>query len=179
MERGPQMVVGLLGILKAGGAYVPLDPGYPEERLEYMLADSEPVVVLTDASVSRRWGELLEAVSAPVVNVQTQAWRWAHERGEALASDVQVQPHHLAYVIYTSGSTGQPKGVMVEHRSIVNRLQWMQQRVRLASTGEGAAEDAGELRRVGVGVVLAAAAGCDAGAGARGRTSGPGGIWES
>ena len=53
VERGFEMIVGLLGILKAGGAYVPLDPGYPVERLQYMLEDSAPVVVLTQGASSR------------------------------------------------------------------------------------------------------------------------------
>ena len=55
------MVVGLLGILKAGGAYVPLDPGYPEERLRYMLSDSEPLAVLTHGRVSGEVRGLLRA----------------------------------------------------------------------------------------------------------------------
>ncbi|WP_166212928.1 non-ribosomal peptide synthetase, partial [Cognatiluteimonas telluris] len=119
VERGIDMVAGVLGILKAGGAYVPLDPAYPVERLAYMLADSEPVALLTRSS--------LKAIPAdqggagrPVVMLDDE---------ETFAGQPQSNPDpraqgltsaNLAYVIYTSGSTGQPKGVMVEHRSVVN-----------------------------------------------------------
>src|ERR1051325_10613280 len=99
------MVVGLLGILKAGGAYVPLDPGYPSERLQYMLSDAAPRVLLTQAGLRER----LPASEADVIALDEQ---W-----DEIA-------HHLAYVIYTSGSTGQPKGVMVEHAGLLNYLHW-------------------------------------------------------
>ncbi|MCF5434524.1 amino acid adenylation domain-containing protein, partial [Pseudomonas syringae] len=125
VERSVEMVVGLLGILKAGGAYVPLDPGYPPERLHYMLEDSAPVAVL----VQRTTRDLLGALTMPVLDLQgvNRAAEARHDR--VLPT---VTPQHLAYVIYTSGSTGQPKGVMIEHRAIVNRLLWAQDQYRLS-----------------------------------------------
>jgi amino acid adenylation domain-containing protein len=120
VERSVEMVVGLLAILKAGGAYVPLDPAYPKERLEYMLGDSAPVAVLAQAHTRVLLGEL----QVPVIDLEECQWH-----GHATDTPVvaQLTSAHLAYVIYTSGSTGMPKGVMIEHRSIVNRLLWMQQ----------------------------------------------------
>ena len=119
LERGPESVVAVLAVLKAGGAYVPLDPEYPEERLRYMLADSAPAVLLTQASLAERFAD----VAVPRIRVDSDAAQWA----DAPATDPArgaLTPDHLAYVIYTSGSTGRPKGVMNQHRALVNRLAW-------------------------------------------------------
>lgn len=128
MERSAHLVVALLGIMKAGGAYVPLDPSYPTERLNYMLNDSQPAVVLVNKDAREkllgRRGRLLfleeewEAISA--------------ESPEAVESTVGGE--NLVYVIYTSGSTGRPKGVMNVHRGLLNRLQWMQEAYPLTET---------------------------------------------
>jgi arthrofactin-type cyclic lipopeptide synthetase A len=117
VERGPELVIGLLGILKAGGAYVPLDPDYPLQRLNYMLQDSAPVALLVHAATR----DLLGEPGVPLIDLDLGAW--------------QDQPHdnpqvpglgaaNLAYMIYTSGSTGTPKGVMIEHRSACNMVHW-------------------------------------------------------
>ncbi|MBX8478174.1 amino acid adenylation domain-containing protein, partial [Pseudomonas cichorii] len=120
VERGIEMVVGLLAILKAGGGYVPLDPAYPAERIAYMLEDSAPAAVLAQSSTL----ELVSAAGVPVINLDQPDWQ------DKSVSNPQVEgltPAHLAYVIYTSGSTGLPKGVMIEHRNTVNFLTWAQQ----------------------------------------------------
>ncbi|MBV4511467.1 amino acid adenylation domain-containing protein [Pseudomonas sp. SWRI22] len=106
VERGPQMIIGLLGILKAGAGYVPIDPAYPQERIAYTLADSQPVAVLVQANTAQRAGALaridLDHLGPlPISN-----------------PGLHLSPANLAYVIYTSGSTGQPKGVMIEHRQV-------------------------------------------------------------
>ncbi|MGQ5876531.1 amino acid adenylation domain-containing protein [Serratia sp. IR-2025] len=118
-ERGLNMVTALFGILKAGGAYVPLDPAYPGERLQYILQDADPVLLLADAAGRAALGEpatpqlALEAALPETLSAENPAPR--------------AQASHLAYVIYTSGSTGKPKGAMNEHRGVVNRLVWMQE----------------------------------------------------
>jgi amino acid adenylation domain-containing protein len=117
VERSVEMVVGMLGILKAGGAYVPLDPAYPTERLRYMLADAQPRVVLTQARLKER----LSTEQAQVMTLDEDWERIAtHFADPISAQALGLHASHLAYVIYTSGSTGQPKGVMVEHRHVVN-----------------------------------------------------------
>jgi amino acid adenylation domain-containing protein/thioester reductase-like protein len=117
VDRGVQMVIGLLGILKAGGAYVPLDASYPADRLAYMLGDSMPVAVVTE----RRFRNMLPEGSAPIVELDGD---WStiakHEDANPVPSILGLSPERLAYVIYTSGSTGQPKGVMLEHRGLCN-----------------------------------------------------------
>nr|WP_294501133.1 non-ribosomal peptide synthetase [uncultured Rhodopila sp.] len=119
LERSPEMVVALLAVWKAGGAYVPLDPAYPPERLSFMLADSQTVLLLTEEKCSA----LFSTVPADKTIYLDAGWPLlARESAENLApiSD----PSDLAYVMYTSGSTGQPKGAMILQRGLVNYLWW-------------------------------------------------------
>ncbi|WP_031286052.1 non-ribosomal peptide synthetase, partial [Pseudomonas chlororaphis] len=125
VERGLEMVVGLLAILKAGGGYVPLDPAYPLERIAYMLEDSAPVVVLAQEATRGLLGEV------SVIDLDRPVWRDQPLSNPVIA---ELTPRHLVYVIYTSGSTGKPKGVMNEHRAVVNRLLWMQDQYGLNSS---------------------------------------------
>ncbi|MBZ5522272.1 MAG: amino acid adenylation domain-containing protein [Acidobacteriia bacterium] len=121
-ERSLEMMVGILAVLKAGGAYVPLDPAYPVERLEYMLGDSAPVVLLVHLSAALRiaLSAVLTTGSIPVVDLQADARAWADGPEVDLNPENSgLKPQHLAYVIYTSGSTGKPKGVMVKHSNVV------------------------------------------------------------
>ncbi|WNC02457.1 amino acid adenylation domain-containing protein [Streptomyces sp. CGMCC 4.7035] len=118
MERGPLLLVALLGVLKAGSAYVPVDPGYPAERVKLLLADSRAKVVLVDEQMPERLAGTESVVRSIRDILQAEA---SGEPVDSLATSKD-----LAYVIYTSGSTGRPKGVMVEHHSVVNRLAWMQ-----------------------------------------------------
>ncbi|WP_414624617.1 amino acid adenylation domain-containing protein [Calothrix sp. CCY 0018] len=114
VERSPLMVVGLLAIFKAGGAYVPLDPAYPSKRLAYMLSDSQVSVLLTQEKLA----SLLPVSAARAIYLDSN---W--QNIGALSKEnplTEVKPSNLAYVIYTSGSTGSPKGVMIEHCSLVN-----------------------------------------------------------
>ncbi|MBW4677593.1 MAG: amino acid adenylation domain-containing protein, partial [Desmonostoc geniculatum HA4340-LM1] len=118
VERSLSMVIGLLAILKAGGAYVPLDPSYPQERLSFILQDTQAPVLLTQAS-------LVEAIpqhQAAVICLDTDWHLLAQQRQENLFSELTTD--NLAYVIYTSGSTGKPKGVMIKHSSTVAMLDW-------------------------------------------------------
>jgi amino acid adenylation domain-containing protein len=117
VERGAEMVVGLLAILKAGGGYVPLDPAYPVERIAYMLQDSAPAAVLAQSSTQG----LLAGVAVPVINLDQNVWQDESVHNPEVAG---LTSAHLAYLIYTSGSTGLPKGVMIEHRNTVNFLTW-------------------------------------------------------
>jgi amino acid adenylation domain-containing protein len=124
LERGTDAIVGLLAALKAGGAYVPLDPSYPAARLRDMMADSAPVVLLTQASLRERIGSL----GVPAVALDADAGAWA-ECAQENPARAGLTPEHLAYVIYTSGSTGRAKGVMVRHGSVVNLFSALQARI--------------------------------------------------
>jgi amino acid adenylation domain-containing protein len=112
LERGADLVVGLLGVLKAGGAYLPLDPDYPQERLQFMLADAGAPVVVTQSHLAGR----LPGVRAEVLCLD--GVRDGLDAGSDENPPVAVAPDNLAYVIYTSGSTGRPKGVLVSHANV-------------------------------------------------------------
>src|SRR5439155_4618136 len=105
----------VLGILKAGGAYVPLDPVYPQERLAFMLEDTQAPVLVTQQRLIRQFPKHC----AQTVCLDAGWEAIAQEDEECVVSGTTAD--NLAYVIYTSGSTGRPKGVAVPHRA-VNRL---------------------------------------------------------
>ena len=116
LPRSVHLVVSILAVLKAGAAYLPLDPGYPADRIEFMLADAQPTLVLS-----------LSATALPGALVLDDAAIIDELAGlPATPVNVVPRPENPAYVIYTSGSTGRPKGVVVPHAGIVNRLLWMQ-----------------------------------------------------
>lgn len=119
LERSPELLIGLLGLLKAGGAYVPFDPTYPTERLAFMIEDTQTPLLLTQAKFLAG----LPAGPAQVICLDTAWDTIAQAPAENLVS--RLTPANLAYVIYTSGSTGRPKGVLVEQRSLVNYLTWV------------------------------------------------------
>ncbi len=114
MDRSINMIVAILGIIKSGGVYVPIDPSYPEFRINYMMADSGALLVLTDDANA----PLFNADPAlALVNLDT-----LELMGSAEQISLDIQAEDLAYVIYTSGSTGQPKGVLIEHGGLVNLM---------------------------------------------------------
>ncbi|QKZ05040.1 non-ribosomal peptide synthetase [Pseudomonas eucalypticola] len=115
LHRGPGRVVALLAVLKAGAAYVPIDPGYPAERIAYLVQDSAPRLVMTDAVTSAQVGTVRQ------VNLDRDAW---HAEADGNPRVPGIDDRDLAYVVYTSGSTGQPKGVMVEHGTLANLVHW-------------------------------------------------------
>ncbi|MFE3554062.1 amino acid adenylation domain-containing protein [Streptomyces sp. NPDC059193] len=119
VERGPLMVVGVLGILKAGATYVPLDPAYPAERLAFMVRDSGMGILLTERDLRDR----LPVSGAVEVELDGEP---ALDALPATAPRVELTGGNLAYVIYTSGSTGRPKGVMVTHANAANLLPWLE-----------------------------------------------------
>ncbi len=119
MDRSLEMVIGLWATLKAGGAYVPLNVDDPAERINGIVDDCEPKVLLTQAHIRDR----IETEATEVIVLP--------EGGDIDPTvddsdlDVVIGPNDLAYMIYTSGSTGKPKGVVVEHGAIHNRVVWM------------------------------------------------------
>jgi amino acid adenylation domain-containing protein len=124
LERGFEMMVGLLGILKAGAAYLPLDPEQPPERLKRMIDDAQPKLLLTQ----ERFLTLTTAIGSQSLEVICVDRDWQTIASEpTLRIESGAVPGNVAYVIYTSGSTGQPKGVAITHEAICNRLLWMQE----------------------------------------------------
>lgn len=121
LPRSLELVIALVAVLRAGAAYLPLDLAHPDERLARILASAQPACVLAAAEVSARMDGV--PVLAPD---QWTALSFAAPWADPAPSDA-------AYVIYTSGSTGEPKGVVIEHRAIVNRLLWMREHYGIRS----------------------------------------------
>ncbi|MCG3150566.1 MAG: D-alanine--poly(phosphoribitol) ligase subunit 1 [Verrucomicrobiae bacterium] len=114
VERSLEMIVGLLGILKASGAYLPLDPAFPADRLAFMIADAQPLAIVTQQKLVNA----LPAHDAPVLCLDALPAAPTAKPGTA-------KPADLAYILYTSGSTGKPKGVQIPHSAVVNFLTSM------------------------------------------------------
>ncbi|MCR8842475.1 amino acid adenylation domain-containing protein [Paenibacillus sp. SC116] len=109
------MIVGILGILKAGAAFLPIDPAYPSERIAFMLEDSRASLLLSQTAIY----EKAQYKGEVILDIMELTYETS-----IINAVVQEKKADLAYVIYTSGTTGLPKGVMVEHRSLVNFAQW-------------------------------------------------------
>ncbi|WP_437089366.1 amino acid adenylation domain-containing protein [Streptomyces sp. enrichment culture] len=125
VPRSAELVVALLGVLKSGAAYLPVDLDYPPDRVAHMLRDSGAATVVTLTSQAGR-------LPAPSAALLLDAEEPSPRPGPASAP-ASARPDDPAYLIYTSGSTGLPKGVVVTHRAIVNRLAWMQDTYRLTA----------------------------------------------
>ncbi|MED4404214.1 non-ribosomal peptide synthetase, partial [Metabacillus fastidiosus] len=123
VERSLEMIVGMLGILKAGGAYLPIDPDFPDDRIKYMLVDSGIEIL-----VKKENKKVDQDLICIDVNLEKVKGRVKENLPDLNKSS------DMAYIIYTSGSTGNPKGVMVNHNSIVNTLCW---RIRYYQYNEG------------------------------------------
>ncbi|PCK07246.1 MAG: hypothetical protein COA42_15310 [Alteromonadaceae bacterium] len=135
LDRSPQMVISILAVLKAGAAYVPIATDYPKERTQFILNDTQSALVLTQQQhITTLDAWLNESAQVPIliaVDTLELSKNTSH-------SSTNLSPfskaRDLAYVIYTSGTTGRPKGVMVSHGSVVNRINWMQSQYPLDSS---------------------------------------------
>lgn len=118
LERSLETIIGILGVLKAGGGYVPLDPKYPQERLAYILEETQATILLTQEEIIPK----LPNCQLHILCLDTQ---WIHlDTSMDTNPERQHNVDNLLYVIYTSGSTGKPKGVNLSHRSLFNLVQW-------------------------------------------------------
>lgn len=119
LEPSLELITSLIGILKAGGVYVPLDPHYPQERLAFMLEDSQVQILVTQEHLSKN----ISSQYAPIVCLDRDKDLISREDTDNLTPQTSIDD--LAYAIYTSGSTGKPKAVLGKLRGIINRLRWM------------------------------------------------------
>jgi amino acid adenylation domain-containing protein len=124
VERSERLIIAMLGAMKAGAAYVPLNPAYPAARIDYMVRDTQMKALLIDSFQMND----LPAFDGPVFVLDFQL-----DMLEEPARRVSpaAGPADLAYVIYTSGTTGTPKGVLIEHRQMINTLLWRRNHYRV------------------------------------------------
>jgi len=118
LPRKPNLIIALLAILKTGGGYVPLDPAYPQERLKFIIEDTDLNWIITDNSVEKS----LPENNSQIFNLD----KFAELKDELSKKNpkVRIYPENVAYLIYTSGSTGRPKGVAIRHESFWKLLDW-------------------------------------------------------
>ncbi len=121
IERSLQMIVAMIGIMKAGGAYVPIDTEFPVDRISFILKDTKAALVISSHQASSKLPadahiEIVDIDAIPAVKDM---------------SSIKIGGNQLAYVIYTSGSTGMPKGVMIEHRSLVDYTEGLIEKIQI------------------------------------------------
>ncbi|MFS4449736.1 non-ribosomal peptide synthetase, partial [Maribacter sp. 2307UL18-2] len=126
LDRSVEMIIGILGVLKSGAGYLPIDTNLPAQRVEYMLDQSRSTLLLTE-------GTYLEQYSAylPVRNIHSEDLYMDSSQNIGMP----IEPNDLAYCIFTSGSTGLPKGVMMGHKSVINLVQGLRERVYSSDHG--------------------------------------------
>ena len=161
LDRSEHMLIGILAVLKSGGAYVPMDPGYPDERIGYILKDTNSRIVITNEVYKERLEGIVRGIVSNVekeegnhdssvttrsradkediqdidisINVvlvdsrelQEELYKLPNIDAKIISTITSSSATDLAYVIYTSGTTGNPKGVLIEHKGVVNRVKWM------------------------------------------------------
>lgn len=121
IERSPELIISLLAILKAGHTYLPIDPDYPEDRIRYMLEQSQAAMILTTNKHMHKAGTEVGSGTTEWIEVEAAVQQTSYPKHNLLTP---YDPEQLIYILYTSGSTGNPKGVMVKSHAFVNLLYW-------------------------------------------------------
>ena len=124
LNRSSNLIVAILAILKCGANYMPIDPDYPQERIAYMLENSQTKVVVTNNLT-----EEYIPINHELINIDLFTNTYKLKESDTENINVNISPKSLAYLIYTSGSTGNPKGVMITHRNLHNFVLGMKQAV--------------------------------------------------
>ncbi|CAM1358757.1 non-ribosomal peptide synthase/polyketide synthase [Tenacibaculum xiamenense] len=129
VDKSINMIIGILGILKSGAAYVPIDSNYPQKRIDYILNDTKIDILLIDETSINITKNHQQVSSIKIDD------NWKQFNNSPIESpSTSTSPSDLAYVIYTSGSTGNPKGVMIENKSVINLIHYQSQRFGIDNT---------------------------------------------
>ncbi|MGD9152196.1 MAG: amino acid adenylation domain-containing protein [Gammaproteobacteria bacterium] len=116
MNSNPQRVISIMGAIKTGAAYIPLDPLYPKSRIEFILNDSGAKVCLVNKVTLKLVAQI--KTNCKFIAIEDIVFK----KYKTVNPLLKAKPQDLAYLLYTSGTTGKPKGVLIEHRSIVNTI---------------------------------------------------------
>ncbi len=127
LERSFGLMVSVFGILKAGAIYMPVSPKFPASRISEILDDATPAMTVTSAGTSSNLPDGINKTDIDIFMSEIHSHK-------VNTPDRSVSPADVAYIIYTSGTTGKPKGVMIEHHSVLNRIGWMQKKYPLSSS---------------------------------------------
>lgn len=125
VEPSLEQMIGLWGIIFSGAAYLPLPPDSPRERLEYMVHDASVKIIFTQQHLRDKLQSIESNKDIKIVTLEDICSFSKSEEAMIFTPIIQLRPENLAYIVYTSGSTGNPKGVLIEHRSVVNQMQWL------------------------------------------------------
>lgn len=125
VEPSLDQIIGLWGIIFSGAAYLPLPPDSPEKRLEYMINDTSIKIIFTQQHLKDKLQSIESNKYIKIVTLEDVCSFVNSKASMTLTSLIQLRPDNLSYIVYTSGSTGNPKGVLIEHRSVVNQMQWL------------------------------------------------------
>ncbi|WP_080574396.1 AMP-binding protein [Francisella orientalis] len=120
LERGIDMVIGILGVMKSGGVYVPMDPDYPADRLKHILSNTNAKLVITQNHIEYRFKEVTDIL---LISINEQNSQTVYQGKKATNLSQYSQATDLAYVIYTSGATGLPKGALISNYQVIIKLQ--------------------------------------------------------
>ena len=120
LDRSENMLISILAVLKSGGAYIPIAPSIPDERLSFILSDAKPKILVTNQIHKDRLKKNINSTITQIESIDDNTFTNLISSYSLINLETSTSSHNLAYVIYTSGTTGQPKGVMIEHKSMVN-----------------------------------------------------------
>lgn len=121
LPRGIEVLVSMIGVLKTGASYIPIDPELPSDRIEYMLNNSQAVLILTNQNINNILK--INQINVSLDNKEVYS-------GNLSNINIKIDTNNQAYMIYTSGSTGLPKGVMLKHKSLTNLTNFLNNKVQ-------------------------------------------------
>ena len=125
LNRSEYMIVAVLAVLKAGGAYVPIDPNYPDDRIKYILNDVNPKAILTNDRHKNRLRRIIDTkTNLDVIAIDSNKVLNELRKQKSINPITVIASNNLIYIIYTSGTTGNPKGVMIEHKKLINLISY-------------------------------------------------------
>ena len=138
LDKNEYMLIALFATLKSGAAYVPIDPSNPDDRISYILNDTQSTIVITNNSLKKRLRSIINKCVLKKVNLIVDEHSIAKLIRQTDSNPItKTTSNNLMYVIYTSGTTGKPKGTLLEHHGLVNFVTYMIKEAKLDTESNG------------------------------------------